>query len=376
MDIIEVNDRKTWRKFFELPFRIYENDPAWVPPLLSEQKHLLDTRKNPFFSHCHYKAWLAMDAGQPVGRILAYVDKLYNQAGQMPTGFFGFFESVNLQPVADLLFAAAGQWLQQNSMATMCGPMNFAIGNECGVQLTGFEFPPVIQMNHTPVYYSSLFEKGGFLKEHDLYAYRMTDTEVRRQGELLARLEKVGNRALQTQGVRMREINLKNYKQEVKAITDLYNDCMRSNWGFVSTSFEEMLFSSDSLKQIADTRLIYFAEANGEVVGCSISVPDVNQALKHVKNGKLFPFGLFKLLYYMKKINEFRLIFLCVKQDHRLKGLDALFYYHTMREAVENGYKAAELSWVSEDNMNLIKIIEKLGAVRYKTYRMYKRPCA
>lgn len=373
MKIIEVNDSKTWNQFFQLPFRIFKNDPKWVPPLLREQKHLFEKHKNPFFKHCLYNAWLVLENDQPVGRAVAFIDTLYNNIDNTTTGFIGFFDCINRQEAADELFDVSGLWLKKKGAKIVCGPMNFSIGNECGVQLNGFEFPPVIQMNYTPAFYQELFENAGFSKEHDLYAYRMTDDEVRRQDVFLQRLEQLCSNALEKQGVILRTINFENYEKELDQIHLLYNDCMQDNWGFVPATFEEILYSSKSLKQIADKELVFFAEVKGEVVGCSVSIPDVNQAMRHVKNGKLFPTGFIKLLYYLKKINGFRLVFIGVKKDHRYKGLDALFYYHTMRKGIERGYSSAELSWISEDNKNLIKIIEKIGAVRYKTYRMYKK---
>lgn len=373
MEIAEVNSKKTWDQFLQLPFGIFKNDPKWVPPLLSEQKHLFDKHKNPFFKHCIYKAWLVLENDKPVGRVVAFIDTLYNNINNTDTGFLGFFDCIDQQEAADHLFDVSGQWLKQNGMNTICGPMNFSIGNECGVQLTGFEFPPLIQMNYTPENYRSLFENAGFLKEHDLYAYRMTADEVKDQYKVLSRLEKLAEHSLQKRGVKLRAIDFKNYKKELGHILSLYNDCMRSNWGFVPSSFEEMLYTSSSLKQIADKELIFFAEVNCEVVGCSVAVPDINQALYHVRNGKLFPLGFIKLLYHLKKINAFRLLFLGVRPDHRLKGLDSLFYYHTIRKGLERGYKMAELSWISEENKNLVSIVEKMGAERYKTYRMYKK---
>ena len=373
MKIIELDDNKTWNQFFQLPFRIFKNDLKWVPPLLSEQKHLFDKHKNPFFKHCLYKAWLVLENDQPVGRAVAFIDTLYNNINNTDTGFIGFFDCINRQEAANYLFDVSGQWLKQNGIKIICGPMNFSIGNECGVQLSGFEFPPVIQMNYSPAYYLSLFETAGFSKEHDLFAYRMTDEDVRRQEDFLLRLEQLCSNALKQQGVVLRTINFKNYKQELHHIHSLYNDCMQDNWGFVPATFEEILYNSKSLKQIADKELVFFAEVKGEVVGCSVSIPDVNQAMRHVINGKLFPTGFIKFLYYRRKINGFRLVFLGVRKNHRLRGLDALFYYHTMRKAIERGYRSAELSWISEDNKNLIKIIEKIGAIRYKTYRMYKK---
>lgn len=373
MKIIEVTDNRAWKQFLQLPFRLFNDVGVWVPPLLSEQKHLLDKEKNPFFKHCYFKAWLVIENDLPVGRVIAFVDTLYNSINNSKTGFIGFFDSINNHDVAAQLFEESSKWLKENGMKVIFGPMNFSIGNECGLQLDAFDSSPFILMNYTPAYYKSLFENAGFAKEHDMYAYLMTADEVKRREPLLRRLEEMGNKALAKEGVRLRNMSMKKYEMELGNIQLLYNDCMRDNWGFVPVSFEEMLYNSRSLKQIADKYLVFFAEVNGEVVGCSVAVPDVNQSMQHVRDGKLFPTGFLKLLYYLKKTNRFRLIFIGVKRDHRFKGLDALFYYHTMRKGVDRGYRSAELSWISEGNENLIRIVEKIGAIRYKTYRVYKK---
>lgn len=372
MDLMGVSDRKSWEAFYRLPFQLFQGDPLWIPPLISEQKRQLDVSRNPFFKHCTYKAWLVADGGRVEGRIVAFVDDLFSGSSR-PTGFIGFFECANSQPAANALFVAAKKWLKDKAVGQVCGPMNLSIGNECGVQLSGFEFPPVIQMNYTPPYYRELFERAGFTKEHDMYAYRMTAGEVKNRELFLNRLEQTGSNAIEKAGIRVRTLNLRNYKQELRHIMDIYNATMRENWGFTPATWEEMYYSSAPLKEIVDKELVFLAEADGKVVGCSISVPDVNQVMRHIRDGKLFPTGLFKFLYYRSRMDGFRLIFLGVRREYRLKGLDALFYLHTMRRAVELGYEQAELSWISEDNQNLIRIMDKIGADRYKTYRMYRQ---
>jgi hypothetical protein len=343
-----------------------------VPPLLLEQRRLLNREKNPQFRHCRYQAWILRDSSGVTGRILAYIDQNYNELQDVNTGFFGFFECINDQEAARLLFQTAAGWLRREGMEKICGPLNFSIGNECGILIDGFEHQPVVQMSHNPPYYASLFEASDFVKEHDLYAYRMTTDMVRSQASLLTRLGAVAEKALQRKGVKFRVINMKAYRQELRHIHDLYNDFMRDNWGFSPTSFEEMLFSGESLRMIADPEIIFFAEVDNVIVGCSVAVPDINQVLKRMR-GRLFPFGIFKLLWYRKKISRLRLILLGVRTTYRNKGLDVLFYYYTITRVLERGYTWSELSWISEKNRNLVRIVEKIGADRYKTYRVYQK---
>jgi predicted GNAT family acetyltransferase len=373
MEITEVKTRKDRNKFMQVPFSLYKNDPVWVPPLLSEQRTILNPYKNPFFKHSISKAWVISKNNQPIGRIFGFIDTLKNSLEGASEGFFGFFECIDEQEVVDRLFGICRDWLAQNGIKQMVGPMNLSIGNECGVQLDGFEYPPVVQMNYNPKYYRDLFEKAGFSKVHDLYAYYLVADDAKNNQQLMEKLEKIGRHALENQGIKFRSINLKDFNQELEQVRKLFNESMNKNWGFVPASFEEIEFMGKSLRQIADTDLIFFAETEGKIVGCSVSVPDINQALIHVRNGKLFPTGIFKLLYYSRKIDRIRLFFMGVLEEYRNKGLDAVFYYQTVLKVKERGYKTGECSWVSEDNKNLIKILERFGATRYKTYRMYQK---
>lgn len=369
---IEVVSKSELKKFLALPGLIYAHDPYWVAPLLMDQQRQLNRKKNPFFKHCIYKAWLVYNGPEPVGRILAYVDSEHNALQQEQTGFIGFFESIDNQEVADYLFRVAIDWLLLQGMNKVYGPMNFSIGNECGVQLSGFNHPPVTQMNHTPSYYSALFEKAGFTKAHDLYAYLVTEEILSQQTDIMQRLKQISDKTLNKEGVLFRTLNMKKYETEVENIQSLFNDFMQGAWGFVPASREEMFYIGETLKYIVDPEVVFFAEIKGKVVGGSLSVPDINQALSHMK-GKLFPFGIFKFLYYKKRINRIRVLLLGVRAEYRSKGLDILFYYFTIIQALKQGYTEAELSWISEENFNLISIVEKIGAKRYKTYRMYEK---
>lgn len=372
MEIIVVNSKKEWDQFLQLPFSIHKNDPCWVPPLLMEQRRILNRKKNPFFNHCIYKAWLIRNDGIPVGRILAYIDHVYNHLHNEKVGFLGFFECIDDQITAQALFAAVINWLKQESMDKVYGPINFSIGNECGVLLNGFDHSPALQMNHTPPYYPSLFDKANFEKEHDLYAYLMTEKMVLDKQNLLPRLRRITEKTLRIEGIKFRTIDMKNYKSELENINSLYNKVMHNNWGFVPSTEQEIFYTGASLKMIVDPQMIFFAEINNKVVGCSLSIPDFNEVLKHM-NGRLFPFGIFKILWYKRKVRSFRLMLLGVHEEYRKKGLDILFYYYTITRGLELGYNKSELSWISEDNSNLIAIVEKIGAIRYKTYRMYRK---
>ena len=178
IEIAEVNSAKLLSDFLKLPARLFAEDPYWVSPLLSEQKAILDRKRNPFFRHCRYQAWVIYKDQKIQGRVLAYVDDAYNQHSKSQTGFIGFFDCTNNDGLAGSLFAKATHWLREEGMTHVYGPMNFSIGNECGVQLDAFDTMPYLQMNHMPPYYRTLFENAGFTKAHDLYAYKVNVAEV------------------------------------------------------------------------------------------------------------------------------------------------------------------------------------------------------
>lgn len=373
METREVLTRQDWNLFFNLPFSLYKNDPCWVPPLRMEQRRTLDRKNNPYFNHCIYKAWLILDKKEALGRILAYIDSGYNELHREQAGFLGFFESREDSAVSSALFDKALEWLRQKGLNRVYGPMNFSIANECGILLTGFDSPPFMQMNHTPPYYRHLFEQAGFSKAHDLYAYLMTEELVKQNGALLQRMQGISEKTMKKEGVRFRTVNLKNYHVELANINTLFNDFMKDTWGFVPSSIEEMYYVGETLKQIVDPEMIFFAEFKDKVVGCSLTIPDINTILIHMK-GRLDLPGILKWFYYKRKIKSFRLLMLGVTEEYRRKGLDILFYYYTIQKGLERGYTKSELSWISEDNAVLISIVEKIGAIRYKTYRIYEKP--
>ena len=371
IEIAEVNSAKLLSDFLKLPARLFAEDPYWVSPLLSEQKAILDRKRNPFFRHCRYQAWVIYKDQKIQGRVLAYVDDAYNQHSNSQTGFIGFFDCTNNDGLAGSLFAKATHWLREEGMTHVYGPMNFSIGNECGVQLDAFDTMPYLQMNHMPPYYRTLFENAGFTKAHDLYAYKVNVAEVV-SSPIFLRFQQVAERIKMKENITFRQVDMKNFNAEIELINNLFNQALRDNWGFVPSELEEALFVGKSLKMIVDPSLVLIAERNGKPIGMSISLPDANQVLKRM-NGKLFPIGWLKFLLYRRNINRARVYILGILEEERMKGLDAVFYCTSLTRGKDRGYKEAELSWISEENEAMIRMVEKMGADRYKTYRMYRR---
>lgn len=368
--VAPARDSGSLDRFIRLPWRIYADDPAWVPPLLSDVRKLLDP-SHPLHEHADAEYFLALRDGEPGGRIAAVVNHRYNDFHDVRTGFIGLFESVDDQEVADALLETATEWLRERGMTEVIGPFNLSTNDELyspGILLDGFDRPPVLLMAHNPPYYAGLFEGAGWEKAKDLLAYWLEDEAP--PPRLVRAMDRVQR---SVEGLVIREMDLKRLSQEVERIKEVYNSAWERNWGFTPLSDAEIRHLAKDLKPIVDPRFALMAEVDGEPIGFALALPDYNQALKHV-NGRLFPFGLLKLLWYRRKIDRVRVITLGLKPEYRRRGIDALLYLRIYQNGIPAGYTKAEASWILEDNWGMRRGLERMGAYVYKTYRVYGRP--
>jgi len=362
------------REFLHLPWEIYRNDPYWVPPLLLDMKKLLDRKKHPFFSHSEAELFLARSGGEPVGRIAAILNNNHNRYHGERTAFFGFFESINQKEVAAALLDQAAQWAKSKGMTQLRGPMNYSTNETVGLLVEGFDSSPCLMMTHNPPYYAEMIENAGFEKAKDLYAWWLLTEKG-----LNKKIERVGERVLRDQGIRVRMIDMKKFWEDVAVIKKIYNDAWSTNWGFVPMTDAEFEHMAKDLKTIVDPRVLLIAEKDGEPVAFSLALPDFNQALKKI-NGRLLPFGLPKLLYYGRHIQQVRVLALgIVKKLQNWNGFGAALYYESFRRGVAAGYRSCEFSWTLEDNDLINRSMRLFGAQIYKRYRVYERslqePC-
>ena len=363
-----VRNRRDFHQFLKLPWRLYQGNPAWVPPLLFDLKKLLNRRKHPFHRHAEVEYFLARRDTHVVGRIAAIVNHQYVQFQQDQSGFFGFFESIEDSQVASALLRTAEQWVAARGMRRIHGPMNFSTNEECGLLIDGFQHPPAIMMPYNAPYGGRLIESAGYEKAKDLLAY-LLDATVQHPPERLvqgvARLQRRYN-------ITIRPINLKRFREEVALILHVYNSAWERNWGFVPLTREETEDLAKQLRMVGNPNLCLIAETKEEPVGFALALPDYNQALRHM-NGRLLPFGLFKLLWYKRKMNGARILTLGLKPGFRRIGIDAMLYLRLWEEAPKNGYPLVECSWILEDNWPMRRGLERMGAELYKTYRIYEK---
>jgi GNAT superfamily N-acetyltransferase len=365
-----VRTRRDLERFIRLPWQIYADDPAWVPPLRGEQKKLLDRKRHPFHRHAEVEYFLAWRGPRIAGRIAAILNRRHIEFQQEKTGHFGFFEADNDPVVATALLEAAELWLAERGMESIVGPMNFTTNDEShspGILIDGFETPPFVLMAHGRPYYQGLVERAGYEKEKDLLAYLLSSNQPpERISRAVARIQ------AGIEGLSIRQVNLKRLPAEVAIVQEIYNGAWERNWGFVPLTEPEIAHLAKELKPIIEPRYALIATVHGKPVGFSLTLPDFNQALRHA-NGGLFPLGLAKLLWHARRIDRARVFALGLKPEARNSGIDAIFYLKAFEAARLLGHKGGECSWILEDNWKMRRALEKAGAVVHKTYRVYRK---
>ena len=365
MEIKIVKTKKDFKKFLLLPWKIYKGNPNWVPPLLMGLKSVLSVKKNPFWQHACREFFIAVDdKGETIGRIAGIWDENHNKVYNEKMGFFGYFESINDQTVANALFDAAHNWCKQQGMEHFRGPVNPNLNEECGLLVDGFDSPPVGMMTYNPPYYIDLYEKYGLKKLMNLLAF------YKAKG-VSERLQKLCDWANRHKRFKIRTMDMKHFKRDVGIIRDMYNKAWEKNWGFVPMTDAEMDLMAKKLKPICIPELVTFAETEGKIVGMGVSIPNYNEVLIHL-NGRLTPWGILKFLWYKRKIKGVRALIYGVLPEYQQSGLAALLYRVTEDNAAKLGVEWCELSWELETNKAVNAFIDGIGGKLYKTYRLYQ----
>lgn len=368
--IKEVNNNKDVKEFINLPFELYKGDDPWVPPLVSDFKKYINGENNFLNDAGPNIKIIAYKDGKVVGRLLVGINSHINEVKGFKEGYISLFESINDKYVAFSLFEFAVEWLRQKEMNLIKGPLSLPGGDDNrGLLLDNFDDPTLIMNTYNKKYYNDLFEAFGFEKYFDCYAYK---SEVR--NENIERYEKLVPYAMKKHKFKIDRLDLKNMDKEMKDIQSIINKAMPKEWDdFIPPSDKEIQLIAKQLVPFADADLIYIARnLDGDPIGFNISLPDYNQVLKKL-NGKLLPLGIFKFLYYRRKINKIRFFVLFVIPEYRNKGVSSSIYLKSYKKAIEKGYNFVEGSTIWEYNEDMKNDIEKYGGVLYKTYRIYKK---
>ncbi|HSS16407.1 MAG TPA: GNAT family N-acetyltransferase [Candidatus Dormibacteraeota bacterium] len=371
IEISEVSSRRERNAFIKFPWRIYVNDPAWVPPLIIERKAFLDRKRHPFYKHGDAALFLARKNSEIVGRIMASDDPNYNSLHQSNVGCFGLFECVNNRDVAAALFERAESWLRERRRTEIMGPIDYSTNYVCGLLIDGFQFPPTILTAHNPPYYRDLIESCGFTKAKDWYAWWFADP-----AKAVAQLRRLAARFNTHCPASVRSANLGNLRDESRRLRQIYNQAWEKNWGFVPFTEAEIEFMTSELKPLLVPEFAWIAEIANEPVGFTLCLPDINVVLCGL-NGRLtrfgLPIGLIKLLLYKRRIQKGRLIALGVVEKYRRAGIAEMLVLRVMEETMVKRGITGELSMTLEDNFMINRFLEAIGAHRYKTYRIFTR---
>ncbi|MCU7494326.1 MAG: hypothetical protein HF314_04315 [Ignavibacteria bacterium] len=361
-----VSSKKDLMRFIKLPWKIYDGDPNWVPPLIMDRKKILSKEKNPFYQHAEMEMFLAEKDGETVGRIAAIKNDLHNKYHDDNAGFFGFFECINDQEVANKLFDASKEWLKSKGLTLMRGPASPSSNDEWGMLLDGFDDSPRLLMTYNPSYYLDLCDNYGLRKEKDLYAYKLENEKVMSS----EKLKRVAELAAKRAGLQIEELNVKEFKKELEKVKYVYNKAWAPNWGFVPLTDGELDAMAADLKPLAEPSLVIFGKINDQLAGFALVMLDYNQVFKEM-NGRLFPFGFIKMFTQKKKITWCRIITLGLIPEFQKKGLDAAFYYEIVQRAHAIGIDLGEASWILEDNEMMNRGAQVMNGELYKKYRVY-----
>jgi hypothetical protein len=322
--------------FLRVPHRVFAHDPNWIAPLDLERKEHLDPARNPYFRHAEVRLFVAYDNDEPVGRISAQMDRLRLEHHADARGQFGFLDAVDDKRVFASLLAAAEAWLSGKGLTAVHGPFNFSINDEMGLLVSGFETPPSMMMGHALPYYARHLEDLGYAKAKDVFAYDYEGLKPlpRAMQAMVDKVKAAGDFSI-------RPLSKKHLERDLHIIIDIFNDAWSGNWGFVPMTQEEIVALGKNLKLLVGEHYIAIASYAGEPPR-SVRMPlmGVRRKFHGTPAGSALALAV----------------------------IDAVRSYHLGR-----GTKRAELSWILEDNMPMRRMIEALGGIPYKTYRIYEK---
>lgn len=362
-----VETRRERQQFLELPWNLYRHDSLWIPPLRQNQRELVGYRRHPFYDDADVQTFLAFVDGVPCGRIAAIDNRAHCRKYNDGVGFVGFFESIDDAAVADGLFQASWMWLSQRGLQIMRGPANPSLNYECGLLVEGFHSSPTFMMTYNPPYYARLWEQFGFAKVQDMFAFR-GDTSMLSQ--LNKKLAFIVEESVRRFKLRIRPLSRSRFLADVAMFLDIYNKSLEGTWGFVPLSPSEAAHSGRALRHLLVPELTVIGEAEGREVGAVFGMLDYNPRIKRM-DGRLFPLGFLQLWTNRRAIHRVRLISTNVLPEFQKWGLGLAMMGKMLPKAIAFGVTEAEFSWVLESNHLSRSTLEKGGAVRDKTYRMY-----
>jgi GNAT superfamily N-acetyltransferase len=375
---ISLSHRKDLKAFVDLPFRLYRDDPNWVPPLKGEAMGLLLPKKNGWLSHAKQQLFLAERGGRVVGRISAHIDTL---AQEMPaeqgfgpgSGQFGYFDAEDAGTARALINAAEG-WLKQQGVTKVLGPISGSIWEDPGLLIEGYDHPPTIMMGHAKPEYRGWIEGAGYQPVKQLKTYELDIV-----GGFPPLIDKIVAAGERNARIVIRQVDKSRFDEEAAIILDILNDAWSDNWGFVPLTPPEIRDVGVKLKPIVFNDLIRIAEVDGKPVAFMIVLPDLNEAIKPL-NGSLLPFGWAKLLLWLRKprVRTMRVPLMGVRKELQSSRLASQLAFMMIefirRDAVAHyGASRGEIGWVLDDNQGMNAIADAIQSRVNKVYQVYAK---
>jgi hypothetical protein len=369
---LKAGDKKTLKDFLEVVDAIYRDSPHYIRPLDFDISDRLDHKKNPFFEHADGTAWVAYQDGRPVGRVTAQIDQEHLKLHQDDAGMFGFLDTTDDAEVAKALLAEAERWVKAKGMKRIRGPMSLSINEELGCLVEGFDDPPMAMMVYHNRYQAGLIEQAGYGKLKDVYSWKYD------VGKVPPRAQKAHDEILAMPEIKSRQADPRKLVDEMRVIMSIFNDAWSENWGFVPITENELVKLGKDMSMIIVPELTRVVSIDGDPAAVSIAIPNLNEAIRDIR-GKLFPIGVFKMLWRLKVqgTKTGRLLILGIRKKwrhvRRYAGLSAFLYVEANNAAELLGMKSGELGWTLEDNAAVNAGIRLMGGRIEKRYRVYEK---
>jgi hypothetical protein len=375
MNIIEVSTKAHSKEFLQLPLRIYKDDKNWIRPLDADIETVFNTQKNKTFQHGICTRWILQNKeGETIGRVAAFIDfETMNKDNEQPTGGMGFFECIDDQKAAFLLFDTCKNWLLQQGkdIAAMDGPINFGERDSWwGCLKDGF-YEPVYTMNYNPAYYNDFFTAYGFKDYFQQYTYHRELAD-----KLAPSLDARAQRIIDNPDYEFKHLKFKEIDKYAEDFRTIYNKAWGKHAGGKELSSEQVLSLLKQMKPVIDEKIIWFGYHKGEAIAFYVQILDANQVIRHV-NGKMNWLGMLKFGYYklFKKFDRVLGVVFGVVPDFQRKGVEMALMkaYSWVAHQPKYPYKTIQMKWVGDFNPKMMRVVEIIGSKIYKTHITYRK---
>ena len=371
MQTIEVIDRRSAKEFLQVALELYKHDANWIRPLDKDIEQVFDEKKNKAFRHGEVIRWIFKnDDGKLIGRIAAFVNKKYKSKGDdVPVGGTGFFECINDQNAANLLFDTAKNWLQNKDMEAMDGPINFGERDRWwGLQVEGFQ-QPLYCMNYNLPYYQQLFEHYGFQLFFNQYCY-----SLKVKDKLDQKFYDRHDRLAKDPNYKAVHIKVSQLEKFAKDFCTVYNKAWAGHSGLKQMEEKTAMAMFNAMKPVMDERISWFTYYKDEPVAIWLNLPDLNQWFMEL-NGRFDSWSKLKFLWVKatKRNKKFTGIIFGIVPEHQHKGVDAFMIIEAAK-VIQTPmlYDDYEMQWIGDFNPKMLRFVSQLGATNEKTYITYR----